>query len=142
MASAIYGIYAVGSLWLVTSTFAIDHGDLFGITQGTGFDIYKKLGIGTNGNFVSRLHFHYCRHPIMWGFFCIFFITPMMTVNHLFFAVSLSIYIVISVKLFEEPDLRSWFPKEYPVYEKTTPAFCPIGKFIEAFGADSKVKAK
>ena len=63
-----------------------------------------KLGLGLNG-FVIRGHYALCRHPIMTGFFMVFTLVPEMTYNHLFFTVCMSIYIVIAVKFFEEPDL-------------------------------------
>ena len=140
MTNAIYGLYAVGAAWLVSSTFAIDHFDLFGVKQGTGIDIYEMLGFGLTGTFSTRLHLNYCRHPIMWGFFCIFFVTPVMTLNHIFFAVNYTTYILIAVKMFEEPDLRAMFPEGYAAYEKTTPSYCPFGNFFTSSGKESKVK--
>ena len=114
--------------------------DLFGVKQSTGVDIYKMLGFGLEDDFVIRAHFKYCRHPIMWGFFCMFFITPVMTINHLFFAVSATTYILIAVMLFEEADLRELFGQKYEDYEKQTPAFCP---FSAMFGSGKKtVKAQ
>ena len=136
---AVWILFAVGIVWLLSSTFAIDHMDLFGVKQSTGVDIYKMLGLGLDGDFVIRAHFHYCRHPIMWGFFCMFFITPVMTINHLFFAIGATTYILIAVTLFEEPDLRDMFGEKYAEYEKVTPGFCP---FTAMFRSGSKnVKA-
>ena len=133
--SIIWVLYGLGITWLLTSTFAIDHMDLFGVKQSTGIDIYKMLGFGLDGEFVIRAHFHYCRHPIMWGFFCMFFTTPLMTINHIFFAISATTYILIAVKLFEEADLRAIFGEKYAAYEKSTPGFCP---FMSIFGSESK----
>jgi len=92
-------------VWLVTSTFAIDHFDLFGIKQGTGFDIYKHFGLEIK-SFSTRWHLTYCRHPIMWGFFSVFTVTPFMTLNHLVFTVVMISYIIAAVMLLEEPELH------------------------------------
>ena len=52
--------------WLVTSTFALDHFELFGIKQGCGVDIMGMLGVGAKeGTLVERMHYSLCRHPIM-----------------------------------------------------------------------------
>ena len=64
------------------------------------------IGLGLKDEFVLRAHYHLCRHPMMTGFFFVIFITPMMTINHLFFAVCVTIYILVAVKFYEEPDLR------------------------------------
>ena len=95
----------MGCFWFLTSTFALDHCNLFGLTQGLGIDIYDKLGFGIGNEFKTRLHYAYCRHPIMWGFFMMHLAAPVMTYGHAFFAFGTISYIVIAVKCFEEPDL-------------------------------------
>ena len=116
-----------GTLWLVSATFAIDHFDLFGVKQGTGYDVYKWFGCEISETFSKRLHLQYVRHPIYTGFFLVFFVTPLMTLNHLVFAVTGGAYIVAAVAYLEEPDLRAAHP-EYAEYAKNTPAFCPMFK--------------
>jgi protein-S-isoprenylcysteine O-methyltransferase Ste14 len=93
-------------LFVVTATFAIDHFELFGIKQGTGLDIYGKLGISTANKFSTRLHYKLIRHPIMTGFFIMFILCPRMSLNHLIWSVCCIMYILLAVKLFEEPDLK------------------------------------
>lgn len=84
------------------------------------------MGLAADTNFVTRLHLHYSRHPIMFGFMMTFMCKPVMTVNSLIFAIVMSVYIVVAVKWFEEPDMLHFFPVEYKEYMKTTPAFCPF----------------
>lgn len=119
------GAYMSGVLFLLTATFAFDHFSLFGITQGTKVDIYKKLGFPLTG-FSTRLHYNWVRHPIMTGWFIMFLAVPTMTVNHMIFSLSMVMYIHLAVKLFEEPDLLEHFPKEYAEYMETTPSYCPM----------------
>ena len=108
-------VYGSGFLWLLTSTFALDHFDLFGIKQGTGVDIMKKLGLGLNG-YCNRAHYKLCRHPIMLGFFIMFLGVPKMTYNHMFFSASCIAYILLAVYCFEEPDLCKEFGDDYLEY--------------------------
>ena len=62
----------------------------------------------------------------MTGFLTLFFTVPHMTANHLFFSVSCSVYILIAVKFFEEPDLKKEYKEEYENYCKKIPAFVPF----------------
>jgi len=47
----------------------------------------------------------------MFGFMMTFMCKPVMTVNSLIFAIIMSVYIVVAVKWFEEPDMLHFFPK-------------------------------
>ena len=64
--------YGMGWFWLVTSTFAIDHFELFGVKQALGIDLYSMVGLQPGDGMVERLHYGLCRHPIMLGFFIMF----------------------------------------------------------------------
>ena len=46
--------------------------------------------------------------------------------GHLLFASVASTYIVLAIKLLEEPGLRRKIGPQYEKYMKTTPAFCPF----------------
>lgn len=122
---ALIYVYLVAFLWTLTATFAIDHFELFGVVQTTGFDAMDKLGLKASG-FTRRLHYGLCRHPIMTGFFGLFFLVPTMTVNHLFFSVTCAAYILLAVFLLEEPDLLT-LCTDYKQYQVEVPAFCPLG---------------
>merc|ERR1712166_1284410 len=104
-------VYASCVTWTVSSTFAVDHFDLFGLRQAFGFHFYKAMGLATDENFTTRLDLHYCRHPIMFGFFMTMTCKPVMTVNSLIFDLVMSFYIVIAVKYFEEPDMLHFYPE-------------------------------
>jgi len=117
--------YMAGFVWLVSATFAIDHFEFWGVKQATGIDLYGMVGWSVNG-FTRRLHYSLIRHPVMTGWFLMFFIAPTMTWNHLLFSLCMSLFILFDVKLFEEPRLLDNYPTEYPQYMKTTGAYCPM----------------
>ena len=61
----------------VSSTFALDHFDLFGLRQG--LKMGNLLKIPGSDDFVTLFHYKLVRHPIMTGFFIMFWSTPVMT---------------------------------------------------------------
>lgn len=122
-------LYLVAAVWTITSLFALDHFELLGVKQGSGIDIMAKLGFQPLQGLVVRAHYSLCRHPIMVGFFGLFFLVPVMTWNHVFFSVSCTTYILLAVTFLEEPDLYRAFPDEYSKYAQTVPAYCPFRCF-------------
>ena len=64
------GWYAFGVFWLLTSTFAIDHFELFGLRQGLGMGKFLRF---VPDGFVTIFHYRLVRHPIMTGFFIMLF---------------------------------------------------------------------
>lgn len=111
---------------VLTSTFMIDHFDLFGLRQ-----VYlnlKKREITPSG-FRKLIFYRLVRHPIMTGFIIAFWATPTMSTGHLLFAVVTTAYIYIAVKHFEEKDLVAEIGEEYVTYQKEVGTFFPgIGK--------------
>lgn len=120
-------VYFAGWAWLVSSTFAIDHFELFGLKQGLGIDVYKMVGIdaGDDG-VVERFHYKLVRHPIMLGFFIMFLVVPKMTVTHLFFSIGCIAYILLAVSFLEEPDLVNTLGDSYKGYQDRVPMYCPF----------------
>ena len=138
--------YLFGWLFLVSSTFAIDHFELFGLRQGLGMGNFLRLQ--SQETFVTRFHYNLVRHPIMTGFFIMFWSTPIMTqgflklkfwkikfskysvsksvTGHLLFSAVATSYIYIAVKYFEEPDLVRMIGPQYEEYMAKTPSFCPL----------------
>lgn len=118
----------MGVLYLLTATFAIDHFELVGIKQAWGVDPYKSWGIETGG-LITRLHYGLSRHPIMFGWFLMFWSTPVMTISRFFFAFLWTVYILYDVFYLEEPDLMKLHP-EYKTYRRDTPPFCPFASIV------------
>lgn len=119
-ATVLWVAYGAGWVLAVVSTFLIDHFELFGLSQAV------RSARGTDAppaTFVTPLLYRLVRHPLMTGFFVVFWATPTMTAGHLLFAVLASGYILIAVRL-EEHDLVEAMP-EYRDYAAQTPRYCP-----------------
>jgi protein-S-isoprenylcysteine O-methyltransferase Ste14 len=120
MRVALYIIYALGWVLLLTSSFVINHFDLFGLRQAwLGFRGRPYTPI----QFRSPWLYRQVRHPLYLGFFLGLWAAPTMTVTHLALAAGLSAYILIGAKL-EERDLAAEHP-EYQVYRGRVPMFVP-----------------
>ena len=118
--SVLYGLFAMGWLLVLVSTFLINHFDLFGLRQSwlalTG-QTYRPV------TFRQPWLYRQVRHPLYLGFFIALWSTPTMTVTHLVFAVMASAYIVVGT-LLEERDLKAEHP-EYVDYAKRVPRYIP-----------------
>lgn len=120
----IYGLYATGWLLVLSSTFLINHFDLFGLRQVFLFLIgrpYTQLKFGT------PILYRHVRHPLYLGWLFAFWSTPMMTVAHLVFAIATTAYIFVAIQL-EEKDLVNTFGDDYRRYKKSVPMIIPIGR--------------
>jgi len=115
-------LFCVGWLVVLTSTFMIDHFDLFGLKQ-----IYANLKKchATQKGFVKVGLYRLVRHPIMTGFLIAFWAAPTMSVGHLLFALVTTGYIVIAVLHLEEKDLIAEIGDDYRAYQREVPAFVP-----------------
>ncbi|MDH5413896.1 MAG: NnrU family protein [Flavobacteriaceae bacterium] len=121
----ITGIFFLGWLIVLLSTFMINHFELFGLAQI--FDNLKNKQTA-NPKFQTNYLYKIVRHPIMLGFIIAFWATPTMTVGHLLFALVTTIYIFIAVKYLEEKDLRKFIGEKYETYQKEVPMIIPFTK--------------
>lgn len=119
------GIFFLGWLIVLLSTFMINHFELFGLAQI--FDNLKNKQT-PNPKFQTNYLYKIVRHPIMLGFIIAFWATPTMTVGHLLFTIVTTIYILIAVKYFEEKDLRKFIGEKYETYQKEVPMIIPFTK--------------
>lgn len=126
LATILSGLFFLGWLIVFLSTFMINHFELFGLKQ-----IFDNLKDKQPQPHVLQVNFFYkfVRHPIMLGFIIAFWATPLMTLGHLIFAISTTIYIILSVKFLEEKDLRRYLGKGYEEYQKKVPMLIPFTKF-------------
>jgi methanethiol S-methyltransferase len=124
-AALLWGLCAAGWLYLLLSTWAIDHFDLFGLRQAYLHAVGRKY---TPIEFKQKWMYRYSRHPIMAGILLGVWATPDMTLGHLVMATALSIYIVIGVA-FEERDLLEHFGDRYRRYRsRVGPLFSLPGR--------------
>ncbi len=68
------------------------------------------------------------RHPIYLGILLIFWLTPTMTHDHLFFAEVMTAYILVGA-WFEERDLVKRFGEDYIAYQQRVPMLIPFTKW-------------
>ena len=120
--TALSALFWLGWVVVLSSTFMIDHFDLFGLKQ-----IYANLRTrrATRPGFIKVGLYRLVRHPIMSGFLIAFWAAPIMTVGHLLFAVVTTGYIVIAVLHLEERDLITEMGDDYRAYRRDVPAFVP-----------------
>ena len=120
----LFSLFAFGWGLVLVCTFLINHFDLFGLRQvwlfATGRP-YTMLQFATPGPY--RL----VRHPLYVGWFFAFWMTPTMTVSHLFFAIATTAYILVAIQ-FEERDLVREHGRAYDDYRRRVPMLWPFAR--------------
>jgi protein-S-isoprenylcysteine O-methyltransferase Ste14 len=132
---ALVGLFGLGWLIVLASTFMINHFDLFGLRQvwlGLRNRPYKHLP------FQTRALYNFVRHPIMLGFVIAFWAAPHMTQGHLLFALATTGYILIGIFL-EERDLVRYHGAAYERYRDEVPMIVPVpGRKAKESASDAR----
>ena len=121
----LWAVFGVGWAVLLTSTFLINHFELFGLQQAW---LHGRPRDETPPKLREPLFYRYVRHPLYLGFTIGFWATPYMTASHLLFVVGMQVYILIGIA-HEERDLVAYFGPDYETYRTRVGMLIPgIGR--------------
>jgi len=118
---ALWVLCALGWLTVLSSTFLINHFDLFGLRQVWAYASGREI---PPQDFVTPLFYRVVRHPLYLGFIVAFWAAPTMTLGHLVFAIATTAFILIAIQ-FEEHDMVTLFGDAYRRYQRRVSMIVP-----------------
>lgn len=110
--SLLWGLFGLGWVLVLVSTFLINHFELFGLQQVFARLTHRAM---PEVQLKTPLLYRYVRHPLYVGLLLSFWAVPVMTAGRLLFAIGCSAYILIGIA-FEERDLLEQFGERYRRY--------------------------
>ena len=137
---ALHGVAALGWLLVLSSSFLINHVELFGLRQAWRHG--RAPGDAGAPPFVTRAFYRIVRHPLMLGFLIAFWAAPTMSLGHLLLALVNTAYIVLAVKLLEERDLIATYGDTYRSYQRRVPMLLPLPMAGARARADARGHAR
>ena len=124
MAMTIATMSFIGWVIVFTSSFLINHFELFGLHQVADNLVGREMPAPV---FRTPFFYRFVRHPIYLGFIIAFWAAATMTVGHLLFAAVTTAYIVVGI-LLEERDLVALFGDDYRRYKDRVSMLVPWRK--------------
>ena len=117
-------VQLLGWVLVVTSSFVINHFELFGLQQVYYCFVDKPE---PSRNFTDRYLYKMVRHPVQLGILIGIWFTATMTMTHLMLSLAMTLYIFIGL-YFEEKDLVVDLGPDYENYKKRVRMIIPIAK--------------
>ena len=126
----LWGLFALGWVLVLVSTFQIDHFELFGLQQ-----VFARLTqrAAPEYRFKTPLLYRYVRHPLYTGLLLTFWAVPVMTAGRLLFALGSTAYVLIGIS-FEERDLLRQFGERYRTYREQVGMLLPRARSSRTAG--------
>ena len=123
---ALLVLSGLGWFVVLSSTFLLNHFELFGLRQVYLAARRKEL---PGPQFRTPWFYRWVRHPLYLGFLVAFWAAPTMTAGHLVFALATLGYILVAIQL-EERDLVREYGARYLAYREQVRGLVPIPRQI------------
>jgi protein-S-isoprenylcysteine O-methyltransferase Ste14 len=108
----LWGLFALGWLIVLVSTFLLNHFELFGLQQAW---LHMRGRAPEPHELKQPMFYKWVAHPLYSGFFLAFWATPHMSYGHLLLAAGMSAYMLIAIR-YEERDLTKYYGDAYTRY--------------------------
>ena len=106
----------------IAASFTMDDFDLFGVRQTYAYFRGREYAPPA---FKTPLLYRFVRHPMMLGLLIAFWATPVMTLGHMIFSGTMTLYIVVGIWL-EERSLAAAHGDAYLDYKRRTSMLLPL----------------
>jgi len=133
---AVLAVSALGWIIALSSTFLLNHFELFGLRQ---VYLAARRNEVPPGRFRTPWLYRWVRHPLYLGFIIAFWATPTMTVGHLVFSLGMLGYILAAIQL-EERDLVREYGARYLAYREQVRGLIPIPRQFQERSRDLRAR--